>query len=70
MFVKPANWNKLTPEEKKKLRMDHWEKAEGVQFVSPEAEAPNGCAHATTLPTPTAPWRMWARLNTRCAAQG
>lgn len=39
MFVKPANWNKLTPEEKKKLRMDHWEKAEGVQFVSPEAEA-------------------------------
>lgn len=39
MFVKPSNWNKLTPEEKKKLRMDHWEKAEGVQFVSPEAEA-------------------------------
>lgn len=39
MFVKPANWNKLTPEEKKKLRMDHWEKAEGVPFVSPEAEA-------------------------------
>lgn len=39
MFVKPANWNKLSPVEKKKLRMDHWEKAEGVQFVSPEAEA-------------------------------
>src|SRR5574338_1538351 len=38
MFVKPANWNKLTPEEKKKMRMDHWEQAEGVQFVSPEAE--------------------------------
>lgn len=39
MFVKPANWNKLKPEEKKKLRMDAWEKAEGVKFISPEAEA-------------------------------
>ena len=38
MFVKPANWNKLKPEEKKKIRMDYWEKAEGVEFVSPEAE--------------------------------
>lgn len=38
MFVKPANWNKLKPEEKKKLRMDYWESAEGVEFVSPEAE--------------------------------
>src|SRR5512133_2145930 len=38
MFVKPANWNKLSPIEKKKLRMDDWEKSEGVQFVSPEAE--------------------------------
>lgn len=39
MFVKPANWNKLTPEEKKKARMDAWEAAEGVQFTSPETEA-------------------------------
>ncbi len=39
MFVKPENWSKLTPAEKFSLRLDHWEKAEGVAFESPEAEA-------------------------------
>ncbi len=38
MFTKPANWNKLTPLEKRKLRLDSWQFAP-VQFVSPEAEA-------------------------------
>ncbi len=38
MFVKPANWNKLTPLEKRKLRMDAWQNAP-VEFASPEAEA-------------------------------
>ncbi len=39
MFTKPANWNKLTPEQKRDLRMDAWESAEGIQFDSPAAEA-------------------------------
>ncbi|HEX9117842.1 MAG TPA: uroporphyrinogen decarboxylase family protein, partial [Anaerolineae bacterium] len=39
MFIKPANWNQLSREEKRKLRLDHWEKAEGLQFESPAAEA-------------------------------
>ncbi len=39
MFVKPANWNQLSREEKRKLRLDHWEKSEGVQFANPQAEA-------------------------------
>jgi hypothetical protein len=39
MFVKPENWNQLSPEEKRKLRLDHWEKSEGLEFVSPRAEA-------------------------------
>lgn len=39
MFPKPENWNQLSPEEKRKLRLDHWEKSEGLEFVSPGAEA-------------------------------
>ena len=38
MFVKPDNWNELTPLERRKLRLDHWEN-QPVEFVSPEAEA-------------------------------
>jgi uroporphyrinogen-III decarboxylase len=39
MFTKPENWNQLSAKEKRKLRLDHWEKSEGLQFISPEAEA-------------------------------
>lgn len=40
MFTKPANWNQLTPEEKKKLRFDAWEQSwDAIPFVSPEAAA-------------------------------
>ena len=39
MFIKPDNWGSLTPEEKRTLRLDHWEKSEWLQFASPEAEA-------------------------------
>ena len=38
MFVKPDNWNELTPLERRKLRLDHWQNAP-VEFVSLEAEA-------------------------------
>jgi hypothetical protein len=38
MFVKPDNWNKLSPLEKRKMRLDHWQN-QPVEFVSPEAEA-------------------------------
>jgi len=38
MFIKPDGWNELTPLEKRKLRLDHWQNAP-VEFVSPEAEA-------------------------------
>jgi hypothetical protein len=39
MFEKPEVWNQLSPEEKRKLRLDHWEKSEGLEFFSPRAEA-------------------------------
>jgi hypothetical protein len=39
MFTKPENWNRLSPEERRKLRLDHWEESKGLQFISPEAEA-------------------------------
>ena len=39
MIQKPDNWNELTPEEKRTLRLDAWVSAEGVQFDTPEAEA-------------------------------
>ncbi|MBN1179063.1 MAG: hypothetical protein JXD18_07625, partial [Anaerolineae bacterium] len=38
MFVKPDHWNELTPLERRKLRLDHWQN-QPVAFVSPEAEA-------------------------------
>ncbi len=38
MFVKPDNWNTLTPLEKRALRLDNWQN-KPVEFVSPEAEA-------------------------------
>jgi hypothetical protein len=38
MFVRPDNWNELSPLERRKLRLDHWQNAP-VEFVSPEAEA-------------------------------
>ncbi len=38
MFVRPDNWNELSPLERRKLRLDGWQNAP-VEFVSPEAEA-------------------------------
>ena len=38
MFVRPDNWNELTPLERRKVRLDTWQNAP-VQFVSPDAEA-------------------------------
>jgi hypothetical protein len=38
MFVKPDNWNALSPLERRKLRLDHWQNAP-VEFVSPGAQA-------------------------------
>lgn len=37
MFVRPDNWNELSPLERRKLRLDHWQN-QPVEFVSPEAE--------------------------------
>ncbi len=39
MFEKPENWSRLSPEERRALRLDHWEKSEGLQFVNSEAGA-------------------------------
>jgi len=38
MFVRPDNWNELSPLERRKVRLDAWQNAP-VEFVSPEAEA-------------------------------
>jgi len=38
MFTRPDNWNKMTPLERRKARLDAWQNAP-VQFASPEAEA-------------------------------
>lgn len=38
MFIRPDNWNKLSPLERRKARLDSWQNAP-VQFASPEAEA-------------------------------
>ncbi len=38
-FIKPDNWNELSFEEKRKIRLDLWQSTEGVVFESPEAEA-------------------------------
>ena len=38
MFVRPENWNELSPLERRKARLDDWQFAP-AEFVSPEAEA-------------------------------
>ena len=38
MFVRPENWNELSPLERRKARLDAWQFAP-VAFASPEAEA-------------------------------
>jgi hypothetical protein len=38
MFVRPENWNQLSPLERRKARLDAWQNAP-VPFASPEAEA-------------------------------
>lgn len=38
MFTRPDNWNGLSPLERRKARLDHWQN-QPVEFVSPEAEA-------------------------------
>lgn len=38
MFVRPDNWNELSPLERRKVRLDAWQNTP-VEFVSPEAEA-------------------------------
>ena len=38
MFIRPENWNQMSPLERRKARLDHWQN-QPVQFVSPEAEA-------------------------------
>jgi hypothetical protein len=38
MFTRPDNWNKMSPLERRKARLDAWQNAP-VEFVSPEAEA-------------------------------
>ena len=38
MFERPDNWNELSIEEKRKLRLDSWTSTEGIEFVSAEAK--------------------------------
>ena len=39
MHSKPDNWNELTPEEKRTMRLEAWAKsADDIQFESNEAE--------------------------------
>jgi len=38
MFVRPENWNEMSPLERRKARLDSWQNTP-VDFVSPEAEA-------------------------------
>jgi hypothetical protein len=38
MFERPDNWSELSPLERRKARLDHWQN-QPVEFVSPEAEA-------------------------------
>jgi hypothetical protein len=37
MEQKPANWNSLSAAEKRKIRLEAWVRADGIQFESPEA---------------------------------
>jgi hypothetical protein len=38
MFTRPDNWNELSPLERRKVRLDHWQNAP-VEFVNSEAES-------------------------------
>ena len=38
MFTRPDNWNELSPLERRKVRLDHWQN-QPVEFVSLQAEA-------------------------------
>lgn len=37
MFEKSENWDKMTPEERRSIRLDYWESGEWIEFESPEA---------------------------------
>ncbi len=39
MAEKPGNWNSLTAEEKRKLRLDAWLRGDGIKFENDEAKA-------------------------------
>jgi uroporphyrinogen-III decarboxylase len=38
MVEKPANWGSMTPEEKRKFRLDAWVRGDGILFESPDAK--------------------------------
>lgn len=38
MVEKPPNWSSMTPAEKRKFRLDAWERGDGIQFDSPDAK--------------------------------
>ena len=48
MFTRPANWAKLTWQQKRDLRFNKWISGEGIKFISKEAEK-NYKARATRL---------------------
>lgn len=37
-FTKPDNWGELSPEQRRKLRFDHWVKGTGLEFASSQAK--------------------------------
>ena len=37
MFKKPENWEKLSPEKRRQIRLDYWQSGEWINFNSPEA---------------------------------
>jgi len=39
MQKKPENWNSLSADEKRKIRLELWVRGDGIQFESPEAKA-------------------------------
>jgi uroporphyrinogen-III decarboxylase len=39
MLIKPDNWDELPFEEKRKIRLDYWQSADGITFENSEAEA-------------------------------
>lgn len=38
MIEKPANWSSMTPEQKRKFRLDAWVSGDGIQFDNPAAQ--------------------------------